>query len=1013
VYKHYETSDDVFVDREEYIEWMNEALQRCKKKSVVLHLKGIGGIGKSSLLKHWIKTKEKTVRVDCEQHTTFYDRLNIIAKGAILHGVSLQRFDILWQIRQRFVEGVEPVKEEGREWAKDIVMAIPFIGSLATIGSAITAIGSKVTPKLKGKYSIVGKWLQERLGKNHIEKLLEILWKEPRHAEFLYLDALLEDINNRNDESPIVFLMDHFEYVDSDTTHWRYQGRKINEVELWSIFLCSLENCVGVMAGRKSLVKRMELQFEENELTELDRDSCIEMLDLQKITDRNLQEKIISVTGGNPFVIDAICDMRDEGTIALDDIESLRADTLEEVRLKTWRRLFNITGNLQDIINRAGLLNHFNRDLLNIVAPSLTTDIWDRLLRMSFVRARDDGTWVLHDLARELIIAELGVRGKSLAEEVAQLFERESDERGDLTLIGHAFSIKAIFSEGEVIDKAKETILDLIKRDAASDALLILDNTRFQSMRGKAELQGLKGKALTLASRFPDAEEAIREAIRVNEELTEQESEKHLDSVAEHLCDLWELLQNTRIDEARDAISRALEIQRSIAAERDPKQLSNLARILVQYGLSQRQKNPLDGEGPMREAISIYKEIKEVAQVPFSLNALSLILLSSNRWDEADEVIREAIELQRRLIETEPDNLRLKAVLAAMFHNLAFMKDYLGDIEEAELLHTEALQIRRDLADRDSNVYMQRLVSEIWTYSIFCFRIYKLEISEHLSAEVLEIAKENVEESPEEYEPWIERALISLSHIYMLRGKTTQAISSINQAVKLSRKRVECGSSILGLTIPLSISSQIRMRSGDYETAEETMLEVIRIFRSYEPLSHRSQADFAFELNNYGIILWRTGRLSEAKEALEEALEISRRKVEESPEVYNGLLSVVLNNCSIILADNDELQAVEPYFEEALSIAKYLAKRTPEIYKIHLAAVLHNYSIFLSKADRKSEAVSSLKRAVEIKRVLVKKVPGVFETSLAKSVNNLEVINRDDNGQMKWEERIMDFGDTP
>ncbi|MFW9805722.1 MAG: ATP-binding protein, partial [Candidatus Thorarchaeota archaeon] len=379
MYKHYETSEDVFVDREEYIEWMDDALQRCKKKSVVLHLKGIGGIGKSSLLKHWIKTKEKTIRVDCEQYGSFYERLNIIAKGVILHGVSLQRFDILWQIRQRFVEGVEPVKEEGREWAKDIVQAIPFIGSLATIGSAITAVGSKVTPKLKGKYSIVGKWLQERLGKNHIERLLEILWKEPRHAEFLYLDALLEDINNRNDDSPIVFLMDHFEYVDSDTTHWRYQGRKINEVELWSIFLCSLENCVGVMAGRNPLVKHMELEFEENELTELDRDSCIEMLDLQKITDRNLQEKIISVTGGNPFVIDAICDMRDEGTIVLDDIESLRADTLEEVRLKTWRRLFNMAGNIQDIINRAGLLYHFNRDLLNIVAPSLTTDMWDRL----------------------------------------------------------------------------------------------------------------------------------------------------------------------------------------------------------------------------------------------------------------------------------------------------------------------------------------------------------------------------------------------------------------------------------------------------------------------------------------------------------------------------------------------------------------------------------------------------------------------------------------------------------
>ncbi|MFW9788017.1 MAG: hypothetical protein ACFFE2_04745 [Candidatus Thorarchaeota archaeon] len=54
------------------------------------------------------------------------------------------------------MEGVEPVKEEGRAWAKDVVMAIPFIGSLASIGSALSAIGTKVTPKLKGRYGING-----------------------------------------------------------------------------------------------------------------------------------------------------------------------------------------------------------------------------------------------------------------------------------------------------------------------------------------------------------------------------------------------------------------------------------------------------------------------------------------------------------------------------------------------------------------------------------------------------------------------------------------------------------------------------------------------------------------------------------------------------------------------------------------------------------------------------------------------------------------------------------------
>ncbi|MHA2303240.1 MAG: hypothetical protein ACXACD_20040 [Candidatus Thorarchaeota archaeon] len=72
MYKHFEPSERIFVDREEYLEWMDEALERCRDKSVILHLRGIGGIGKSSLLDYWTRTIDSTVRLDCEQYSEFY-----------------------------------------------------------------------------------------------------------------------------------------------------------------------------------------------------------------------------------------------------------------------------------------------------------------------------------------------------------------------------------------------------------------------------------------------------------------------------------------------------------------------------------------------------------------------------------------------------------------------------------------------------------------------------------------------------------------------------------------------------------------------------------------------------------------------------------------------------------------------------------------------------------------------------------------------------------------------------
>jgi len=61
------------------------------------------------------------------------------------------------------------------------------------------------------------------------------------------------------------------------------------------------------MANRRSAAKSELLDIEETELLELDKDSCIKMLELQRVTNKELQEKILSVSGGNPFVIDAIC----------------------------------------------------------------------------------------------------------------------------------------------------------------------------------------------------------------------------------------------------------------------------------------------------------------------------------------------------------------------------------------------------------------------------------------------------------------------------------------------------------------------------------------------------------------------------------------------------------------------------------------------------------------------------------------------------------------------------------
>ena len=95
MFKHFEPIEQVFVDREQHLDWMTRALQRCKEKSVVLHLHGIGGIGKSSLIEHWKSSTDNVILLDFERTTDFFDCLDILAREIVLIGVAPRRFDIL------------------------------------------------------------------------------------------------------------------------------------------------------------------------------------------------------------------------------------------------------------------------------------------------------------------------------------------------------------------------------------------------------------------------------------------------------------------------------------------------------------------------------------------------------------------------------------------------------------------------------------------------------------------------------------------------------------------------------------------------------------------------------------------------------------------------------------------------------------------------------------------------------------------------------------------------------
>ena len=1001
MYKHYETSDDVLVDREEHIEWMKEALERCKEKAVVLHLKGIGGIGKSSLLEHWMNTHERVIRVDCEQYTEFYQRLNMIAKGLILSGVNLPRFDVLWQIRQRFVEGVEPVREEGREWAKDVVMAIPFIGSLASIGTAISSVGKKVAPVLKGKYGNLGAWLQDRLGKNHVERLLEILWKEPRRAEFLYVDALLEDINDRKTfELPIIFLMDHSEYVDNENARWKYGGRQIAESELWKTFLISLKNCVGVVASRRAATDTKALDIEESELTELDRDSCIELLELRNVKDPEVQERIVSVTGGNPFVIGTICDMNDAGKLSLEALEGLRADTLEEVRLKTWRRLFREAKELLPLVDRVGLLPYFNRRILNVVVPDLKTDQWDRLIKLSFVKERDDETWVLHDLAEDLVRAELGDRLHVLGHEVMDRLDRAHANEPDFTLLGFSISVQALIDHDAALTRFYLEADNLLYVYRISDGHTLIDAVKIDTFQGKASRKGLRGFISQATHRVADSEHIYKEILEMSEEMTKTDRVVGEVYTAMVLHWLGRLYSGTeRVEEAEAAFTEAIRILR----EHDKKQHQLdiigvpfkmvYSGTIVFYGLHKLGIGHLkEGEELLVEGDSIQAVFFENLEdddeflkrfhywVPFIRTRLAIAKFLMGYVNQAEEMLREII--------ANPEKPAIESTAIQWLCEILRLSDRL---EEAGDLYKEKLKHWRDVIEQDAT-YKQSLVFCLNSCSSTSALAGKLSEAEDGYSESLGIARELYENDPTNLST-LNWTLRDYAVVLRQSGKLDEAETIHTEAEEMTRRLIEdTDQRHYRLAVALSNSSVLQYEIGKIKESREYLERALKIAKKTcmdKPDSVFMHRIIPIVLNNQSLVEYADNKLSESIQYLMESHDLQKALTETAPSLFTNHFTTILNNLGVVRFHDGDSQVAEELLQQAIEKRRKLSETSQDQYGLPLAVSYYNLSLLYLNTDRKEESETAKEKALEYLNDLEVK-GSLFEYQVKKTRKRIE-----------------------
>ncbi|GET38927.1 peptidase-like protein [Microseira wollei NIES-4236] len=262
------------------------------------------------------------------------------------------------------------------------------------------------------------------------------------------------------------------------------------------------------------------------------------------------------------------------------------------------------------------------------------------------------------------------------------------------------------------------------------------------------------------------------------------------------------------------------------------------------------QVNRLYRSGQFKEATPLAEQLVALRRrqvgnahpkVVQNLGNLAILYASQGRYDEAEQLLEEALAIDRRLGRENLSN-------SASFSNLALLYESLGRYSEAEKLHKEALDVRRSQFGEEHPRVAQSLGNLANSYLLQG----RYNEAEPLYQAALDLYRR------------LDRAALEGYRRYE-RTRIIRSRPSNNEGDRIS-PNVAFASNKL---------AQLYYFQGRYNEAEPLYREALAAFRSRLGREH---PDVANVLNNLALLLHAQGRYAEAEPLYKEALAIDRQQ---------------------------------------------------------------------------------------------------------------------------------------
>ncbi len=949
-----------FFGRKRVLDWVDNWLQKCEDRGIVLGIFGIGGVGKTAILHQLRKQHKYTIYVDCIKDDMM-TLMNTISTRARHIGFKTPRFNRLRDIRLWFLEGVQPAKPASKGWIKDLVVWIPKINALVKVATAISTAGTKLAQLITKYYGDIEQWFIDTLGSDYGTTILELLIRDPEQTSNLFLESLVADLNSAvmKEDLPLLILMDSFEYVNAD--HYDeapYPGlkMKLSQAEKWYIFLSRIRSGVGIISGRSlpHVPKKLSIQRFDKEITELGQKSCKKLLESRGIVKPEIVQTIMKVSHRNPFVINTICDVWERGDLNLEEILELGSDVLLEVRERTWSLLFSKAKEIWTFIESAALVPFFDFQIMSYIDLGFNHVNWKELTRLSCVQY-DDPYWTLHDLARELVLAEQGEevakKGQLIRHNLGEAFTKTRDP----VFLGLSLSATNHISEELAFSEMLRIVNVLGESRNYLDLISALEAYEPASITGQGMIQYHQGICLLDLNRLGEARLVLTDAIESFKEF--ENSEKQMGRL--RIGQTKEMLGITYMrmgdnGKAEDCFVSALEIFESLEKEYPEEYLQIFMRFLGNIGSFYIGTERMSiGEDYLLRALRIsdaldMRESKDLKVRIVILIALGNLYKDTNRIKEAETTYIQAIDDAEKSSGVLADVLI--ELLCKIHNNLGLLYFNVDDLEKTREHYDKSMKLSSELEKIRPDLHQQFIPDLLSNMGL----LDALEM-DFLQAVVnydkaLLLYRELAMENPGFYSKDIAMVQFNRGLAFRELDNPKESISAFEESRSIYSKLRESEPTLYAPRLAnvcshLGVTYLIVERFNDSEKVLNGSLDIFENLDSEILELHLD--GYAFALNHKGVLQHRQGEFKEALRNFRKALSFFEQISKSNPSGYIIYQAMVLSNISAVFISEGNGDKAEDYALRALRIySRFIEKRLLVFLGIGMKVILNIFGLY-------------------------------------------------------------------